>query len=232
MIKTNVRRWAGLWASICGLVLAGVFVTGCQTGSSTMKFSDPDAAAAGVGTPVPVMPEGSGSNVVSPELKIRVGDTVLVTFSDLPREPFVIPYEERVKEDGSILLLQNLTFVAAGKTRADLEKEIHDAYVPKYYARLTVSVRQQKDTQFYYVLGEVKVPGRQIYVSRLTVLAAIASAQGFTDFAHKTDVKLTRANGRQFAIDCTKALNNPTLDLEVFPGDTVYVPRRSWPWQR
>jgi polysaccharide export outer membrane protein len=232
MIIVKVRKWAGLWASICGLALAGMFVNGCHTRSSTVTFTDPAVIGASAGTPAPAISEGGSSNTISSELKIRPGDSLLVTFFDLPKEPFVIPYEERVKEDGTILLLQNLTFVAAGKTRAELEKEIHDAYVPKYYVRLTVSVRQQKETQFYYVLGEVKMPGRQIYVSRLTVLGAIASAQGFTDFARQTGVKLTRADGHLFTINCLKARSDPRLDLEVFPGDKVDVPRRSWPWQR
>ena len=231
MMIRNFRKFAGLWASISCLVLAGLVAAGCKTGSSTRRFLDPATDSAAPGYTVPVSSPVAGSNDVTKELRIRAGDSIVVTFSDLPKEPFVIPYNERVKEDGTILLLQNLTFKAEGKTRAELEQEIHDAYVPKFYVRLTVSVRQEKETQFYYVLGEVKMPGRQIYVSRITVLGAIASAQGFTDFAHKTDVRLTRADGRQFKIDCTKALKNPALDLEVYPGDTVYVPRRSWPWQ-
>jgi protein involved in polysaccharide export with SLBB domain len=233
MMIRNFRRFAGLWASVCCLVLAGLIAVGCKTGSSTKTFRDPatDSAALSNTVPVAFAGAGAGSNDVTKELRIRPGDSIIVTFSDLPKEPFVIPYEERVKEDGTILLLQNLTFTAAGKTRAELEQEVHDAYVPKFYVRLTVSVRQKQETQFYYVLGEVKMPGRQIYVSRLTVLGAIASAQGFTDFARKTVVKLTRSDGRQFTIDCNKALKNPKLDLEVYPGDTVYVPRKQFPWQ-
>jgi protein involved in polysaccharide export with SLBB domain len=249
MIK-NVCMRTGLWSIVCGLLLAGLLVTGCRTGSSTPQFtglagdagarSDPAAAASGGSstspTPAPpvVGPERTpgASPIYSPDLRIRPGDSLVVTFSDLPPPQLVIPYEERVKEDGSILLLQNLTFIAAGKTRAELEKEIHDRYVPQYYKTLTVSVRQQQSTQFYYVLGEVKLPGRQVYVSRLTVLGAIASAQGFTDFARQTAVQLTRADGHQFKINCIKARDNPALDVEVLPGDKVFVPRRSWPWQR
>jgi polysaccharide biosynthesis/export protein VpsN len=231
MMIRNVRKFAGLWASVCCLVLAGLFAVGCKTGSSTKTFLDPATDNAAAGNTVPVSSPGAGSNDVT-KLRIRAGDSIVVTFSDLPKEPSVIPYNERVKEDGTILLLQNLTFKAEGKTRTELEQEIHDAYVPKFFVRLTVSVRQERETQFYYVLGEVKMPGRQVYVSRLTVLGAIASAQGFTDFARQTKVKLTRADGHLFTINCKKARSNPTLDLEVLPGDKVDVPRRSWPWQQ
>jgi polysaccharide export outer membrane protein len=118
--------------------------------------------------------------------------------------------------------------MAAGKTTGDLEKEIRKCYVPNYYKYMTVSVRQQESTRWYYINGEVKSPNRQIYNSRITVLKAIASAGGFTDFANKKKVKLTRVDGRTQTVNCVKALDNPSLDPEVYPGDTIHVPRRIW----
>jgi len=156
---------------------------------------------------------------------LHVGDTLTIEFSDMPAA--MQPREERIKEDGTITLLEQKVFVAAGKTRGQLEKEIHDWYVPRFYLKMTVSIRQLKDTQFYYVRGEVRMPGRQVYISRITVLKAIGSAGDFTDFARKSEVQLTRADGRKFTIHAKKALKNPSLDLEIFPGDTVFVPRRT-----
>jgi polysaccharide export outer membrane protein len=100
--------------------------------------------------------------------------------------------------------------------------------VPDYYKEMTVTVKQQESTRWYYINGEVRAPNRQIYNSRITVLKAIASASGFTDFANKTKVRLTRVDGRTQIINCRKALTNPALDLEVYPGDTIHVPRRLW----
>ena len=57
--------------------------------------------------------------------------------------------------------------------------------------------------------GEVRAPSRQIYNSRITVLKAIASAGGFTDFANKKKVRLTRVDGRTQTVNCVKALDNP-----------------------
>jgi polysaccharide export outer membrane protein len=137
-----------------------------------------------------------------------------------------------VKEDGTITLLLNQEFTAADKTRGELEKEIRKRYVPDLFKALTVNVEPLNATQFYYVDGEVKMPDRQVYISRMTVLKAIASAKGFTDFAKKTGVVLTRLDGRKITINCIKAQKDPKLDLEVFPGDKVWVPRRVNPfWQ-
>ena len=113
-------------------------------------------------------------------------------------------------------------------TRGELEKVIRKRYVPDYYKEMTVTVKQQESTRWYYINGEVRAPNRQIYNSRITVLKAIASASGFTDFANKTKVRLTRVDGRTQIINCRKALTNPALDPEVYPGDKVQVPRRLW----
>jgi len=157
---------------------------------------------------------------------LRVGDSLTVTFTDTPTP--MPPFEEKIREDGTITLALNQTFKAAGKTRGDLEKEIRACYVPDYYRQMTVTVKQQESTRWYYVAGEVRAPSRQIYNSRTTVLKAIASVGGFTDFANKKKVKLTRVDGRTQIVNCPKALENPTLDPEVYPGDALYVPRRLW----
>jgi len=157
---------------------------------------------------------------------LRVGDTLTITFTDTP---VTIPiFEEKIKEDGTITLTLNQTFKADGKTVGDLEKEIRARYVPSYYKYMTVSVKQMESTRWYYVDGEVRVPNRQIYNSRITVLKAIASAGGFTDFANKKKVKVTRVDGHSQIVNCVKALDNPALDLEVYPGDKIHVPRRLW----
>jgi polysaccharide export outer membrane protein len=140
------------------------------------------------------------------------------------------PRDERIKEDGTVTLLEGKTFTAAGKTRGQLEKEVHDYYVPGFYHKMTVSIRQKEQTQFYYVRGEVKVPNRQIYISRIRLLQAIASAGDFTDFARKTDVMLTRADGRKILINCKKARKDQSLNLEILPGDIIDVPRRNPFW--
>jgi len=79
----------------------------------------------------------------------------------------------------------------------------------------------------YYVRGEVKSPGRQLYVGETTVTKAITSAGDFTDFAsHKAS--LIRANGQIVKVNVDKALEDPTLDPQIYPGDQVVVPRRIW----
>ena len=235
----NVGKRLGYWGAVCGLLLGGLCLSGCRTQPQGQQFAEvpPDLtatsgvspatsstspAAAPAAKPVAVSAATSGS---VPETEVlRVGDSLTITFTDTP---VPIPnFDEKIREDGTITLTLNKTFTAAGKSRGDLEKEIRACYVPNYYKYMTVTVKQQEATRWYYVGGEVKVPARQMYAGRITVLKAIASVGGFTDFANKKKVKLTRMDGRTQIVNCVKALDNPALDLEVYPGDTIHVPRR------
>jgi protein involved in polysaccharide export with SLBB domain len=236
----NVGKGLRLWAAVCGLVLGGLCLAGCQSQapkqqsakvpSSLTTTSAASTAPAKVPVKTPVSKPAVSSAVASnagPEPEVfRVGDSLTIIFMDTP---IVIPsFDGRIKEDGTITLTLNQSFKADGKTRGDLEKEIRDRYVPDYFKQMTVTVKQQESTRWYYLNGEVRSPARQIYNSRITVLKAIASAGGFTDFANKKKVKLTRVDGRTETVNCVKALDNPRLDPEVYPGDTIHVPRRLW----
>ena len=243
------------WAVVCGLLFWGFFLTGCRSASSKQDFADLSSGAATASfsgtnpvaavslpatTPAPEPAKAPAKTRVSkpvapapltksadPEPQVfRVGDSMTVSFTDTPM--VIQPFEEKIKEDGTITLALNMTFKAVGKTQGELEKEIRARYVPDYYKYMTVTVTPRTDTRWYYVNGEVKQNGRLIYTSRITVLKAIASAGGFTDFANKKKVQLIRLDGRTMSVNCIKALENPALDLEVYPGDTIHVRRRFW----
>jgi polysaccharide export outer membrane protein len=104
-----------------------------------------------------------------------------------------------------------------------LERDIRDAYVPAIFVSLTVTVRT--DMRWFFVDGEVKQPSKQPYNGVMTVLRAITSAGGFTDFANRKKIELRRQDGQRFFINYKAALNDPTLDLPVYPNDQIIVPR-------
>jgi protein involved in polysaccharide export with SLBB domain len=147
---------------------------------------------------------------------------LVVDFSGVSDPP--LRHEERIKQDGRITLPNIGAVEAAGKSRGALEEEIHSRYVPNYYRQLTVIVRNEG--RFFYVGGQVRNPNQYPYLKEMTVLKAIATAGDFTDFAKKTKVLLTRADGRKVTINCIKAQADPKLDVSLYPDDTVFVPRR------
>ncbi|MBI3876588.1 MAG: SLBB domain-containing protein, partial [Verrucomicrobia bacterium] len=97
-------------------------------------------------------------------------------------------------------------------------------YVPRFYLTLTPTVKIQE--RYFFVQGEVRKADRYIYTSDMTVLKAIATAGGFTDFAGRSEVQLTLFNGETMTIDAREAQRNHALDIKVLPGESINVPRR------
>jgi len=166
--------------------------------------------------PVAVNPDQMTSGV------LRVGDLVTVSLLDIPQPPH--PIEIRIPEDGRITLPWNITVDARGKTISQLQEEIVKAYVPRFYVRLTVNIKS--DERWYYVGGEVRAPARQVYSGEMTVLRAIDTVGGFTDFANRKSIELRRSNGQTFKINWNKAIKDQKLDLPVYPNDQITVHRR------
>ncbi len=154
---------------------------------------------------------------------LEPGNQITITFSGLSTIP--IPYGCRIREDGTIsppYLKHPVT--AAGKTVGELERELEQAYVPDIYKTINVTIKTAD--RFFYVGGEVRQPSRQIFIGRITVTQAIQSAGDFTDFADQREVRVIRANGKVDIVDCRAALDDPTKDLPVYPGDNIVVERR------
>lgn len=231
MEKTG--KQLGRWVVTSALIVAGFFLPACKTDNAPAKFAEvPSGSRLGTTNLPPTSTPGVANPGRAPTLKeiergggfetIGVGDALMVVFADIPVP--IPPIEEHVSETGMITLLHNESFQAAGKKRRDLEKEIHDRYVPDYYRFITVNVKLLN--RFYFVEGEVKAANRYIYEGNMTVLKAITSAGGFTEFANKKNIKVIRSNKRTESENGVKALDDPSKDLDIFPGDTVHVKRK------
>lgn len=236
MVKTKVGQvWGRLCVASC-LLLTALLFAGCQTNKANSGFSEvpgmPETTAVAATSPVnqaatPTIPTANSSAATNgPSYEfIKLGDVLLITFADLPPGISLPAFDQRVRDDGSITLIYNKSFQAAGKRTGDLEKEIHDFYVPAYFINLTVTVRISAE-RYYYVDGEVRGSGKFPYVNGITVSKAIAAAGGFTDFANKRRIRLIRADSHRQTVNYNKVLDHPELDPLVFPDDRIHVPRR------
>ena len=193
-----------------GLLLAVVlFAAGCET-------TRPQPVNLGGGTSDVPLPVNSADS-------LEPGNQITITFSGLSTIP--VPYICRIREDGTISPPYLKTPVtAAGKTIGELESELEQAYVPDIYKTINVTIKTAD--RFFYVGGEVRQPSRQIFIGRITVTQAIQSAGDFTDFADQRSVRVIRASGEVDIVDCKAALDDPTKDLTVYPGDNIVVERR------
>ena len=199
--------------------------TGAQpiytTGAQPVNTAGGQPRAGDVASTAPFLPGGQSSS------KLGVGDLLTINFSDVPERNMPREQQYRIGDDGLITLPLNVQVQAAGKTPSQLQQEIRKAYVPQYFVNLTVTVKAQD--RYVYVDGEVKVPNRQFHIDGLTVLRAISTAGGFTDFANKNKIEVRRAiGGKTETVNWQKALKNPKLDLPLYVNDQVYVHRRIW----
>jgi polysaccharide export outer membrane protein len=127
-----------------------------------------------------------------------------------------------VDEEGNISLPLVGSIKAAGLTTSELAERIQANYVPRYYVRCNVTVLVAQ--RFFYVGGEVRNPGRFPWSDDTTLMKAINTSSGFTDYANRRKVQLTRG-GKVDVYNCEDLQRNPVKDPPIRPGDTITVPR-------
>jgi protein involved in polysaccharide export with SLBB domain len=201
-----------------GLLLAGAILAGCDN----LPPKDPFVSSPPIPRTFDGQPSTAGSQTNAAVALFRVGETVVVTLTT-GDDTGIPPHEEPIKEDGTITMPLIGKITAVGKTTGELQNEILNDYVPKYYVRLTVTVKSPTD-RFYYIGGQINHPGVQTYIGETTVSKAIQAAGDFTDYASHT-VTLIRADGKRIQINVDKAKDGKEVDPPVYPGDQIDVKR-------
>lgn len=209
------------------LLLASLLLAGCYNPQATPVGGYPPAQTGASQFPTPGLepvkipnPPSASTNTVTPLL--HVGDMVIIDWFDTISP--IAQYKERIRDDGKLILPHNIIVQAAGRTTAQLQDDIRKAYVPTLYNHLTVTVKTEE--RFYFVGGEVRVPNRQYYYGDITVLRAIDTAGGFTDYANRKKIELRRSNGATIKVNWHEAMKDQKKDPVVYPNDQIIVRKR------
>ena len=88
-----------------------------------------------------------------------------------------------------------------------------------------------QERAYFVINGEVKRPTRQVLPPGLTLLEAIAMAEGFTDWASKKDVRILRRDATtgtpvEEVVNIRDVESGRIPDPKLRPGDVVLVRRR------
>lgn len=155
-----------------------------------------------------------------------IGPTDMLDIS-VWKEPDISRQVE-VRPDGKISLPLLHDVQASGNTPEELGKHITDL-LKKYVTDPQVTVTVLKaNSQRAYVLGEVNRPGPVQLFPKMTVLQALATAGGLTQYANQKNIYVLRKqNGRQerFRFNYKRAIRGETTENIVLkPGDTIVVP--------
>lgn len=191
------------WLSTALLSLALIF-TVAACGSGPM-------AAAGLAD----VPAEAGVVRTVPEYRLGAADKVRVNVygeEGLTGE-FIVGGSGRI----SMPLIGEVQ--AAGLTITEFQTEVAEALKKGYINEPRVSAEVLNYRPFY-ILGEVNKPGEYPYTNNLTVLNAVATAEGFTYRANTRQVFIKRADG-------TSEQAYPlTTATQVAPGDTIRIGER------
>ena len=105
--------------------------------------------------------------------------------------------------------------LTVAQLQVELETKLKDGYLKD--PRVSIEVLNYRP---FYILGEVTKPGEYPYTNGLTVLNAVATANGFTYRADTKRVRIRRAN------EPTEHEYPLTGATPVSPGDTLRIMER------
>jgi protein involved in polysaccharide export with SLBB domain len=186
-------------------VVSCVFVIGCQSSGG------PPASPG-----LPSKGETFANDI------IRIGDKITIQLSGVPDGGYFV--EKQIPPTGEITLpLLSQSFQCIGKTTAQLAQEITAAYLgQKIYTNPVVTVLEEE--RFITIGGEVRSPSNVVYRPDLTLIGAINSCGGFTEFANRKSIRVIRGK-EVFYVNAIRAVDVPGADPPVYPGDQIYVSR-------
>jgi polysaccharide export outer membrane protein len=204
LLKARLLRFV-LLAATTGLLAAGI---------------TPSEAADAVPPPVVPVP-------VSPDYRVGPGDNLHIFVFENEQLSVTVP----VRPDGKISTPLVEDMVAVGKTPSQLARDIEGA-LSKYVKSPKVNVEVVSALSVYSqikVIGQVKEPQAMPYHQGMTVLEALLTAKGLSQFAAGNRARVVRmVNGKQQDIKVKlEALVNSgdmSQNIALQPGDVLVVP--------
>jgi len=178
-------------------------------------------------------------------LEFQMPAVLRVISSDLPawlrptigysgRAAGVEPYLARVSQTGTVTLPIVGEIHVAGKTLAQIEVSVIDAYHPKYVVNPPMMVcdvvkYQMESQRVFAVIGLVKASGVFPYPGdvQYTLMEALAFAGGLDMVADPRYLKIYRKDADGDLVSATFSVDSKTM-IETYatvikPGDLVYV---------
>jgi polysaccharide biosynthesis/export protein len=142
--------------------------------------------------------------------------------AELTREVTVMP-------DGRVTFPLAGEIVAQGQSVTQLKKTITQK-LEKYVTapEVTVIVRESR-SQMIYMIGKVGRPGPYPLTSGMTILQALSTAGGFTEWADQKNIVIVRRQaGKEIQIpfNYKEFTSGQNLERNIMlqPGDTIVVP--------
>jgi polysaccharide biosynthesis/export protein len=196
-------------------------------GHQTQDGQKTVAAVPRPATAKPGAKTGATPGVVATDPDYRIGPMDVLRIdvwkeADISR---IVP----VRPDGKISLPLLNDIQAAGLTTMQLSAMIASG-LKEYISNPQVTVSLSEiNSRRVYITGEVTRPGALPLLPNMTVLQALSSTGGFTQFAKLKDIYVLRTEGGKkvkyaFSYKDVVAGKKQEQDIELQPGDVIVVP--------
>lgn len=206
--------------SVMRLLLASALLTACG-GSPPIKSTQRLTVVAGENA----LPVPDRADLTATDRLALIGplDTISVDVFGVPE----LSRELQVDAGGRIAMPLIGTLDAGGKTAAELATDIGTALSGRFVRNPNVSVNINTSvSQVVTIDGQVVEPGLYPVTNQMTLLRAIASAKGLTEYAKVDDVVILRTvEGRKMAglYNITALRRGGYDDPPVYPNDVIVV---------
>jgi polysaccharide export outer membrane protein len=152
--------------------------------------------------------------------RLKSMDPISITLKGIPAGTDSL--SDVLDEQGDINLPYIGQVSAMGLTTSELEAAIYKAYVEGGIYKSGISVSVTAMDKSYYLWGEVRSPSRYPMIAGTTLLQAIASAGGYSPYANRNKIQLTRG-GKKYFLDGEKLEDSPDNDPMIEAGDVIRV---------
>lgn len=165
------------------------------------------------------------STIADAEYKIGPQDVVRIDVWKEPDISRIIP----VRPDGKISLPLLNDIQASGLTALQLGNAIRDGLTKYLNSPLVTVTVTEINSRRVYITGEVARSGALPLLPNMTVLQALSSAGGFTQFAKRKNIYVLRNEGGTQVkhpfnyLEVVKGKNDDQ-NILLLPGDVIVVP--------
>lgn len=203
--------------SIC----LGLLLSGCASSSPNIGGAPGLEVVQGDALPEPTI-----ADLAANERPYRVGPFDVLTIDVFGSEE-LSKKEVQVDASGRITFPLIGTLEVAGKTPGEVGDLMADRFRGRYIYNPQVTVNLKEIiSQTVTISGEVKKAGVYPIIGRMTLMTAIASAEGWTEFSKKGEVVVLRTVGdKDYAAlyDVRAIEKGRYADPEIFASDVVVV---------
>ncbi|MCU1272501.1 MAG: polysaccharide export protein [Acidobacteriaceae bacterium] len=221
-LSMNIQRTA-LLSLIGGLLVQPAFPAHAQISEGAGVTST--SAADGTRGPNNGSPTLTGAR--HPLYRLRKSDVVEIRFTFSPEFDQTVT----VQPDGFVALKAMGDVFAEGSTISELRDSVRSAYATTLRDPEVSVILSDFERPFFLAGGQVGHPGKFELRSPISVAEAIAIAGGFTEQSKHSQVVLFRkvtdgiVEARVLNMKAMLASRNLEEDLELKPGDMVFVPQ-------